>query len=486
MSPLYEGLIQTGISRYTGEVLGSDFNFLYRKIDKTRIYQDENELKQASELIRQSFDRDFGYLEGLLTECGKRCGELYRSAVELSERHQEGHLPRTEIRKLLGSYFDRVARIMPYLPLFPSVFDGIAEEILENIAKDKEVRRKLLTAVRANVKKKGYPAKERMAFYRLASAVADDGHLFAVFSEDAETIQNALQAEYPVIYGRISEHSERYGWLKMEHLKGEPWNEADVISMLKQTQEEDKLQKLQEEVFKTQSAENLSEIAARFGFEGDALRKLALLKDIFYWRGSRKPYIEKSAYMIRPLFEEVCDMFGIPYTLLINLTAGEILEQLEQPVREELEEKAESRAESYAMIMLDGKIRIFPNTSDDIPETEELHFSPDMTEIIGRGTHPGTTEGYVRLVLRKEDIEELKEGEIYITPRITETDLMVAEELGVSGIVTDEGSLTAHSSGLEADIPMVVGTKGATRVFHTGDYVSVDGDSGTVKKISKS
>jgi pyruvate,water dikinase len=53
------------------------------------------------------------------------------------------------------------------------------------------------------------------------------------------------------------------------------------------------------------------------------------------------------------------------------------------------------------------------------------------------------------------------------------------------GIVTNEGGVTCHAAivSREFGIPCVVGTRIATRVIKTGDFVEVDGNHGVVRKL---
>lgn len=52
-------------------------------------------------------------------------------------------------------------------------------------------------------------------------------------------------------------------------------------------------------------------------------------------------------------------------------------------------------------------------------------------------------------------------------------------------IVTDEGGITCHAAIIsrELNIPCVIGTKKATKVFQDGDIIEVDANDGVVRKI---
>lgn len=96
----------------------------------------------------------------------------------------------------------------------------------------------------------------------------------------------------------------------------------------------------------------------------------------------------------------------------------------------------------------------------------------------------GQVTGTVRVLLFAEDSDLLKMGEILVTRR-TSVDFMVAIKKAAA-IVTDLGGITCHAAIIarELDIPCIVGTKIATKVLKTGDWVEVDANSGIVRVLN--
>ena len=82
-----------------------------------------------------------------------------------------------------------------------------------------------------------------------------------------------------------------------------------------------------------------------------------------------------------------------------------------------------------------------------------------------------------------EEAALLRSGEILITP-ITDIGWTPYFSL-ISGLVTDLGSSVSHGAVIarEYGLPCVVNTRCATRVFKTGDRVSIDGGLGTIALI---
>ncbi len=82
--------------------------------------------------------------------------------------------------------------------------------------------------------------------------------------------------------------------------------------------------------------------------------------------------------------------------------------------------------------------------------------------------------GKVRMISDVSKIGQFKQGEVLVT-KMTDPDWVPIMRLA-SAIITDEGGKTCHSAivSRELGIPCIVGTEKATRIFKTGQMVSVD------------
>jgi pyruvate,water dikinase len=56
-----------------------------------------------------------------------------------------------------------------------------------------------------------------------------------------------------------------------------------------------------------------------------------------------------------------------------------------------------------------------------------------------------------------------------------------------AGVVAEKGSLLSHTAIITRELrkPAVVGVEGAVGLLKTGDIVAIDGDSGTVRLLSR-
>ncbi|MEO6578016.1 MAG: PEP-utilizing enzyme [Candidatus Limnocylindria bacterium] len=102
-------------------------------------------------------------------------------------------------------------------------------------------------------------------------------------------------------------------------------------------------------------------------------------------------------------------------------------------------------------------------------------------QVDGIGGSPGVVEGVARVVLRDDQFDEVRAGDILVCHMTNPA--WVALFTKIAGLVTNAGGLTAHPAVLsrEFGIPAVVGTQDGTDRISTGDRIRVDGDSGRVE-----
>ncbi len=99
----------------------------------------------------------------------------------------------------------------------------------------------------------------------------------------------------------------------------------------------------------------------------------------------------------------------------------------------------------------------------------------------GVGCSPGTASGPARIVTSLADAGRLRKGDILIAP-YTNPGWTPLFSLAAA-VVMEEGGLLSHGAVVarECGVPAVLRIKGATRLFHDGQTLRVDGGRGTVE-----
>jgi pyruvate,water dikinase len=100
--------------------------------------------------------------------------------------------------------------------------------------------------------------------------------------------------------------------------------------------------------------------------------------------------------------------------------------------------------------------------------------------LVGLAVSPGLAVGKARVILRADDHECLRPGEILVAPATDPG--WTPYFLGAAGIVVDIGGQLSHGSILarEFGIPAVVNVGDATRRIRTGQVIRVDANRGIV------
>jgi phosphohistidine swiveling domain-containing protein len=105
--------------------------------------------------------------------------------------------------------------------------------------------------------------------------------------------------------------------------------------------------------------------------------------------------------------------------------------------------------------------------------------------IEGIGGSPGVVDGIARVVLREDQFDEVRAGDILVCHMTNPAWVVLFTK--IAGLVTNAGGITAHPAVLsrEFGIPAVVGTQDATGRINNGDRVRVDGGSGVVEILEQ-
>ena len=178
------------------------------------------------------------------------------------------------------------------------------------------------------------------------------------------------------------------------------------------------------------------------------------------------------------------DIFFLEYNEIIELLTGHKNNAVAISARKETYNKY-SALPQYPTIIV-GRFDPFkwaaePNRPTDIYDPRQSLKKQLTDQIRGLPGSAGQAEGRVRIVFSPEEGEQLQQGEILVTvtTNVGWTPLFPR----LAAVVTDVGAPLSHAAivARELGIPAVVGCFNATSVLKTGDYVRVDGATGSVK-----
>lgn len=109
----------------------------------------------------------------------------------------------------------------------------------------------------------------------------------------------------------------------------------------------------------------------------------------------------------------------------------------------------------------------------------------DGSELKGQTVYKGLVKGKVRIIERREQISEFKQGEILVASTTTPDYLPAMKKAGA--VISEHGGAVCHAAitSRELKIPCVVGVRGATKLLKDGDEVEVNANQGIVKLIKR-
>lgn len=104
----------------------------------------------------------------------------------------------------------------------------------------------------------------------------------------------------------------------------------------------------------------------------------------------------------------------------------------------------------------------------------------NVVKITGTSASPGTAVGVVRVIDSIKDLSTIMESEILVTSNTDPGWTPVFSKL--SGLITETGGILSHGAVVsrEYGIPAVTAVKNATKIFKTGQKITIDGNEGVI------
>lgn len=142
-------------------------------------------------------------------------------------------------------------------------------------------------------------------------------------------------------------------------------------------------------------------------------------------------------------------------------------------------------------VLVQGKICFAGNLKAFNKKNSNFIFKKDLlepytkNEIKGEIAQKGKVIGIVKIIRRRDQLNEVTSNNIIVSPMTTPDFLSAMKK--AKAFITDEGGITCHAGIIARELkkPCIIGTKIATRVLHDGDRVEVDANIGIIKIIQR-
>ncbi|MGZ7069080.1 MAG: PEP-utilizing enzyme, partial [Methanobacterium sp.] len=175
--------------------------------------------------------------------------------------------------------------------------------------------------------------------------------------------------------------------------------------------------------------------------------------------------------LIRNIIDEVDDVFFLYEKELMNSIANEDSKQ-------NLSDKISKRKREFYRY----KSSLPPKFLKNGIEFDDTVMEYDENAVYGAAASPGTFNGIARVVESIEGLSGLEENEILITSNTDPAWTAVFSKVG--GLITETGGILSHGAVISREyrIPAVTAVKGATKIFKTGEELTIDGNEGVIYK----
>lgn len=187
-------------------------------------------------------------------------------------------------------------------------------------------------------------------------------------------------------------------------------------------------------------------------------------------------------YRMQPILKEISKRIGLSMHEVRFMLKDEVRSALLQKKINRKAIKARTRLAVYYYEKGIEKAYVGKQAQALVKKAEK-QIKHQATEITGQVGCVGKAIGTVRIITRPKDMPKMQHGDILVSIA-TDPDIIPAMKKAAA-IVTEQGGVTSHAAivARELNIPCLIGTKIATKVFKDGDRVEVDATKGVVKKI---
>ena len=309
--------------------------------------------------------------------------------------------------------------------------------------------------------------------------------------KDDQKIAALIKGKYPQIFQLLAKHAKEFGWLTFYYI-GPPMNVIDLVKAIRN--DFSAKESISSQLKKIET--HFQELPAKKSAIIKKLKLPARLVYLFnvssfftYLKDHRKGIYQKSYVAMEPVIREIARRLNLSVKEIKYLVDYEIKQALLQ--NKDFSSITKQRIEYCVSYINKGKIEILTgDKATQLINKYVLRPSGDSAKIEtnqlkGTVAYAGRAKGIAKLVINKEDVDKVKEGDILVSPA-TNPDLIIAMKKAAA-FVTDRGGITSHAAIVSRELkkPCVVGTGNATKILKDGDLVEVDAEKGVVKILKR-
>lgn len=463
---------------YTKNTLHIDFSFRNYLYYKNIHYFSKEEFKFFRERIIERLESDKNYFKLIKDDCYRDVNELLEKSKVVKDKANKSESLKY-LKEILDTYLIDYHRFYPYLYVFFPFDEYFSKKIIKGLGKKHTVNN-LLGLIGTD--EDSYSLREEKDFLKIAILIKETINNVNLSKIDEKEFKSYLKRNYPNILLKINEHINKYDWLASIALLGKGWRFSDFINRAKQYTLNDLKEKLNNiEYNKIKRKNEYDKVIKEIKPSGELSYAIDCMRDMCQLRSYKQDVLRAARFNFSFLLKRISKELSLEYMALNFLLIDELNDLLTNPTLiGKVRRIINKRKKGFALLMEDGRIKIL--TGQSLKEFDKLdHINAKVKEVNGEIACKGYVMGKVKIIRSEVDFKNVESGDIIIAPMTRPSYITIMEK--ISGLITNEGGLTSHASIIsrELDIPCLVGTKIATKVFNNGDLIELDANKGFVK-----
>jgi len=454
------------------KVIGMPINNFWIESQTFGVFYKGFELKALAEVIKNKIISDPNFAKSNIDECYKLGDILLKISGDINTTFFRTST-NSDLLNSLNNFREAYLNFLPYL-VYPHSIERYFMEIISS-----ELKKHLASIKRTEDFNKTYEVlttptiheiEEQIDLLRAAVEIKTYG-----LNKKTEKLIEKVKDKYEwQSFWTITARPLTFDYFKDAIIAMADSNDnlTDEIISIKQGQEDRK--------------NNLQRVLREISASKTLKAYVVLLQGYMYLRTYRKNIISRAHFLHMPLLLEIGKRMGIEHdiTLISYEEMINFLKNGDVVAKKVIKE----RKEAWAVLSIDGQILIISGKKSvlevaDKYGIEDIKQQVSQKQVKGQPACLGKATGKAKIIKNIREFDKIKQGDILITLMTTPDYVPVMKK--VVAIVTDEGGVTCHAAivSREFNIPCIVGTGNATRIFRDGDLLEVDASAGIAKII---
>lgn len=312
-----------------------------------------------------------------------------------------------------------------------------------------------------------------------------------------EAVKKGLIAEVkksPEFIAHLKKHAQNYFWIQNNFYGAAYLDNEYFLNQILELIKRKSLKEIKKEIENLRNKVKIvkkrrNEIYKKYNLPLNSKLFFEMIRYFAILQDDRKEIIQRLVFCIDEILNEAAKRFKIDRKILNNYFVSEIINLFGNGKKLKIKNLKKRAKVVYFSYIKNSKIKtdiFFGKEAENIIN----FFKKKRAEIAASGILKGfiaslgkgekIIEGEARIVFDPHK-DVFKEGEILVTGMTRPEFVPLMKK--AKAIVTNEGGITTHAAIIsrELKIPCIIGTKVATDVLKTGDFIELDLEKGVIK-----